>query len=281
MSFFEMMANRIRRIPILKNLLRCIRDLFRPVYELVLKVLFPKGLLRTVDGLGRVYICHESRLHYVVPGDYEIPWWERLLQEVREGDVIADIGAYVGLFSILLAKRTGNTGKVFVFEPNIFNFNLLKRNIGLNEVSERIEAYNMAISDREQEVALVNKGPLSQVFFSVASSDSPLTKVKAQSLDTLFGNSRLDILKIDIEGYEPYVIKGATNLLKRKTGYPRFIFIECHPYAWKEFGINGNDSLITPLQEAGYKIDMSVLPDNIKLDDYRYPFPIFASRHTS
>ena len=68
-----------------------------------------------------------------------------------------------------------------------------------------------------------------------------------------FGRARLDILKIDVEGYEERVIAGAKGLLEDGHRGPRAIFIEVHPYAWQATGTTSR-SLLGMLEDCNYQI---------------------------
>jgi Methyltransferase FkbM domain len=69
----------------------------------------------------------------------------------------------------------------------------------------------------------------------------------------MFAGDRVNILKIDVEGYEEMVLRGAHDLLRSPERRPRAIFIEVHPYAWQPLGTNGK-SLLNLLSAAGYQM---------------------------
>jgi len=276
LSYLEKIAVRVRHLPMLCKL-KWLWNSVRPIYELTLKLFYRKGFLRSINDIGEIYISYECR-KLGSPPAHELKWWERLIHEVKEGDTIVDIGAYIGLLTIMMAKKIGNTGKVIAFEPNPHNLALLKKNIKLNEVDEQTEVYDIALSAGNQPLTLTDEGPISHIIASTIPYNAGFFTVKSKSLDEIFHNGEIDILKIDTEGYEVNVFSGAKNLLKRKEGYPRFIFIECHPYMWKEFGVIGK-TLETLLQQSGYTLEMPPLPDNNKLDDIKHHWVIFASKH--
>jgi hypothetical protein len=72
-------------------------------------------------------------------------------------------------------------------------------------------------------------------------------------LDTIFPDRRLDILKIDVEGYEEDVLKGAVRLLSDSQRSPRVIYIEVHPYAWSALGTTC-ESLLSFLDRCQYQV---------------------------
>src|SRR5262249_45171732 len=84
-----------------------------------------------------------------------------------------------------------------------------------------------------------------------SSSGKSITTVDVVTLDSAFKGKRIDILKIDVEGYEEMVLRGAINLLHTPGFKPRAIFVEVHPYAWPPLR-TGSESLLRILTEAGY-----------------------------
>ena len=274
MYFLEKAATGIRHLPVLCRI-NWFWDLVRPVYDLSLKLIFRKGLLRNIDGIGKIYICHECRNLSLFPAEHEVIWWQRLLQEVNTGDTVIDTGAFVGIFTAILAKKVGKDGKVIAFEPVPDNFRLLEKNVKLNEISGQVELFNFAIGKADKRVFLIQKSSASRVSTSINAST---LEVKLKSLDEIIGKRSIDIIKIDVEGYEADVLAGANNLLRNVDGSPRFIFIECHPYVWKDFGTNSAE-IITFLRQAGYEIEIPKLPGNTKLDVIQHHWAIFASKH--
>ena len=70
----------------------------------------------------------------------------------------------------------------------------------------------------------------------------------------MLAGERIDILKIDVEGFEEMVLRGAQNLLCTAAFRPRTIFIEVHPYAWASLG-SGSTALLRLLNQAGYRVE--------------------------
>lgn len=279
MYFLEKFAIKIRRSLRLSKL-EWFWNLVRPGYELALKLILKKGLLRSVGNIDTLYVSHDFRT-IEMPNSEELQWWRKLLQEIKENDTIADVGAYVGLFTILAAKRVSGTGKVFAFEPNPKSFALLKKHIELNKVTDKVQLFNLAIGNNNKPLTLISPviecDPKSYVTVSAAQAGRNTFLVESRSLDELFESRKVDILKVDTEGYEIAILEGARNLLKRNTGYPRLIFVECHPYMWNEFGVN-SEQLTGVLHEAGYKIEVPELPDKVALDDFKGHWVLFASK---
>src|SRR5207244_4352710 len=77
--------------------------------------------------------------------------------------------------------------------------------------------------------------------------------VESVRLDAIFEGQKLDVLKIDVEGFEEAVIRGASQLLADLQRRPRVIFIEVHPYAWPRAGTS-DSTLLGLLRTLGYEV---------------------------
>jgi FkbM family methyltransferase len=185
---------------------------------------------------------------------YEPDVWRALMNEVRAGDVIADVGSYVGLYTIALAQRVGTSGSVVAFEPNDSNYQSLKDHVELNKVTDNVTLVRAAVGDREGYAELESNLDSSFISGSIdASTKDKSATVKCLTLDGYFAGKKLDLLKIDVEGYEEKVLEGASLLLTDKERSPRLIFIEVHPYAWPDLGTT-SDSILSLLSRFNYEV---------------------------
>ncbi len=247
-------------------------DLAKYMPVLISKLILRKGLKKKIGDIGKIYVSFNLRQESL-PTQIESDWWARLINEIRPQDTIADVGAYIGIFTVLLAKKTGPNGKVLAFEPNPKSLALLKENVRINGVSQQVEYYNFAIGKGPGQLLLVNEAATSHIVSS--DKESNCFSVKSSSLDALIGDRKIDLIKIDVEGYENNVIYGARDLLRKKDA-PRFIWIECHPYL-KEAGFNSTE-IKAQLEDAGYAIEVPALPPDKELDGLDHHWVMFASR---
>lgn len=141
---------------------------------------------------------------------------------LRNGDTMIDIGAHIGWFALNAAQRIGNTGKVVAFEPNPHCLKSLRQNVHLNDfLNIAVEA--CAVSDTNGTSTFWIGDDMAGSL--VASNTQRLTnesirglKVRLQTLDSCSKTHdmrRLTVIKIDVEGAELRVLKGAHRLLKR------------------------------------------------------------------
>lgn len=224
-------------------------DHIRPLYEKILPLLSGNhGIEQIINGTDRILIPIQLRSLSEV---YEPQVWKYLMAQVRPGDIVADIGANIGLYTVALAKRVGSSGRVFVFEPEPDNCIVLKELIELNKVSAQVELIEMAAGCKDS-IVKFSAGLSTGSHINHAPTKGTFT-VRCVRLDTIFSDKRLDILKIDVEGTEEEVFKGATKLLTDPKRSPRFILIEVHPYRWSNIGTT-SESLFDFIKNYKYSI---------------------------
>lgn len=159
---------------------------------------------------------------------------------IRSGDVVIDIGAHVGWYTMLFSNRAGETGQVFAFEPAPENFSLLKANVELNgRKNVRIE--NVALGDRTGEVILGRGGDNfgdHYVTFGRASPPPEGVAIPCMRLDdALAAPDRIRLIKLDCQGSEPAILAGATNALARCA----FLATEFWPAGMRRAGFEARD----------------------------------------
>ena len=176
-------------------------------------------ILNNSDGLfdcGRSFIS--SR---IVSESYEKELKKFL--NLKEG-IFVDVGAHIGKYSISLGKRLGDNGSVISIEPEPLNFNLLKKNIALNHLSN-IKLQNVACANHNSYEMLYIHHDYPTLHSFYINPGSKRMKVKTIKLDTLIQNlgvNRVDLMKIDVEGAEIDVIKGSLDILKKY--HPKIVF---------------------------------------------------------
>jgi len=144
----------------------------------------------------------------------------------QEGDVIYDVGANIGQYTLYAAKRLKGNCKIFAFEPESLNYSKLNKNIVLNNLTDIVTAYCLAISDRmELDVFYVQKFAPGAALHSWKKPEtqgeipfSPQNRqgMMAVSLDDLTGRFSLAFpnhIKIDVDGIEELIIDGAQSTL--------------------------------------------------------------------
>lgn len=157
---------------------------------------------------------------------------EQMQAHLREGDTIYDVGANIGLISLLLALHpTGSRSRIHCFEPEPRNFARLCRNIEINSLSSRVSPQQLALGAAAGDVELFVRGTAGEGRHSIATDRGSTGSIRvplatatdfADSCDAL-----PDIVKIDVEGAEGQVLSGMERLLRQQK--PRELFMEIHP----------------------------------------------------
>lgn len=140
---------------------------------------------------------------------------QALRRHVRPGDTVVDVGANVGCFTALLAQAVGPAGRVHAIEPEPGNLALLRQSVSRNGW-DQVTLHGVAAADRDGTLALhtstFNNG-MHRLYESVC-CDGQVVQVPVRRLDDLLAGSRVDLLKLDVEGYEWAVVQGAEHLLR-------------------------------------------------------------------
>jgi FkbM family methyltransferase len=154
-----------------------------------------------------------SGVHGYWLGSYEWDKQQFFCEVVREGQVVFDIGANVGFYTLLASCLVGPRGKVFAFEPLPENVRYLERHLELNECGNA-EVLSLAMSDRCGFASFSLSG---NRFVGCLDEQGEL-KVRVSSVDALVLEARLpfpDVMKIDVEGEELRVLRGASRTIER------------------------------------------------------------------
>ena len=140
---------------------------------------------------------------------------------IGSGDVVFDCGGNHGWTSILFSKWIGNTGKVVTFEPNIRNVKIIQKNLEINNINNVVVEFK-AVGASQGKVKIFRKSNASvipQDWITMLISGNllyGLDEVELIALDRYVEQNQIlpTAIKIDVEGYEIEVLKGAKNVLQ-------------------------------------------------------------------
>jgi len=183
---------------------------------------------------------------------------------VKLGSVVIDVGANVGTLSLPLALRVGEYGKVYSIEASPITFRYLRGNIALNKHIKNIYPLNYAIGEKEGFVHFSNIS--SDDMNRVVEADKGAHRVPMKTLDSIIEENNIHkvrLLKIDIEGYELFALKGAQKTLD----ITDIIFFESWEKHYQAYGYSTGD-VIKLLNIKGfevYKLDLNY--NLIKIDE--------------
>ncbi|MEI6732523.1 MAG: FkbM family methyltransferase [Comamonadaceae bacterium] len=137
-----------------------------------------------------------------------------LRQLIKPGMVVLDLGANAGYFTAYMTKFVGSEGLVHAFEPEPGNFSLLGRNMERNAIGN-VVLHQMALSDR---AGIANlhisdfNGGMHRLYDSTCCGNT-VVEVPMQRLDSMFSPGQISVFKMDVEGFEPFVLAGAAALI--------------------------------------------------------------------
>lgn len=141
-------------------------------------------------------------------------WWEFAFIEklLRAGDTAADVGANVGIYTLFLAKCVGAGGRVHACEPDPANLVLLKRQVERNQLSQ-VQLVEAAVGDR---VGVARFAAGQDTVGHLATGPGPGTiEVPLTTLDAVYPEAGPVFVKVDVEGFELDVVRGAQRLMAR------------------------------------------------------------------
>ena len=153
--------------------------------------------------------------HY---GTYEKLEAKVMEEKIKGGNIVVDVGANIGLHTLNMARIVGNTGRVFAFEPDPSNFEILEKNVKINNY-QNIILEQKACADKYGRTTLYQSDhPGMHRVFPQTKQAKGQVQVELTSLDKYFIDSNLadkiNFIKIDVEGLEFSVLKGMKNILK-------------------------------------------------------------------
>lgn len=193
-----------------------------------------------------------------------------LLERIKPGMFVLDIGGNVGQYAILFAALVGPAGKVITFEPDPSHRISLKKNLELNRFGGRVTVEDFALSDQSGTHVFFSRdndqmGSLVRAGLGTNSNavDVKELEVKTSRLDDYLATRNLgfpDWVKMDTEGAEINILRGARHLLQSNT----IILCELHPYAWPEFNAT-YEELLTIVRECKRKI--KYLDESHRIED--------------
>ena len=190
-----------------------------------------------------------AKLLYIFRDDYE-PDLAVLQKFLVPGGVMVDVGANYGIFSLNAARLVGPTGKVLAFEPAQNNFSTFKKNLALNNVSQ-VRALRMALAEKPGRLRLYHDPDPTRNSLAPGSNAQDFEEVEVNTLDAVLkanGVAKVDFIKIDVEGADELVCRGALETLR--SCLPP-VFFENNSSAALRMGLKANGTSAV-LAQLGY-----------------------------
>jgi len=212
------------------------------VLRVPLRLVPKKAKVRILQGplRGKRWIAGSS-IHGCWLGSYEAAKQSRMRELVGRRMVCWDVGANVGFYTLLLAELVGAGGRVFAFEPAPRNVALLRRHVEMNGYRNvRIFPCGLGDFDGETGFDLGRDASMGHL-----AAGGPL-KVPCARADTLIATGQVeapDVIKIDVEGAEADVLRGACGAMQRRP----VVFLATH-------GENARRTCLELLAASGYAV---------------------------
>jgi len=136
-----------------------------------------------------------------------------LQYRLRRGDHFVDVGANIGLWSLVAATAVGSTGRIFSFEPNPTTFRKLTANVQRNQRTAIVTALQQAVSNATGQVAFSCPAEHNRSAISDDSKADQVALVEAVSLDSALRGVKVAGMKLDTEGHELASLEGAARMI--------------------------------------------------------------------
>lgn len=176
---------------------------------------YQRQLIRCADKYERPFYLDEQFLPSIetfVLCRYQPEASEQLQNALSSGSVLIDIGASVGWFSLLASEIVGESGHVFAFEPHMSTYEALKRTVALRDKSRIVSCVRAALGDRNS-FARLSCPSIPDARGARLDDSRGFERVPLCSLDTYSVAKRVSVIKINTNGSELSVVKGARDLI--------------------------------------------------------------------
>ena len=241
---------------------------YRKIHQIATKKQWKSPLLKKINcflikmlktnyviiGGIKFYLDEQDSLRLSTRGYYEPAVLEIIKRELKEGDVLVEIGAHLGYYTLILSKLVGPAGKIYAFEPDPNNFTLLKKNLEVNQI-KNVVLERKAVSNRNGKM-LFYPGKERSTHGSLIKGEyacgNPI-EVDGLRLDDYPFKEKINLIKMDIEGEEFRALEGMRSLILKTK--PLKMISEFSPAFLKEQGINPKN-FITELEKVGFHLQI-------------------------
>lgn len=220
--------------------------------------------------------------HLLMDKIYEPTETNLVRSQINKGDIVVDMGANIGYYTLIFAGLVGKNGKVFAFEPDPENFAILSKNVEENKL-ENVILINKAVSDKNGKTKLYlsedNKGD-HRIYDSGENRKS--VTVDVVCLDDFMGDikEKINFIKMDIQGAEGNALKGMTSVIENSKKIK--ILAEFWPMGLSNFNFDPKEFLEI-LEDYGFSFYNIQRAGTIKAtkDEILKKYPADKTDHTN
>ena len=222
-----------------------------------------------MDGQKLFLDKEDSLMLSIKNNDHELTEIKFLKQIIKNGDTVLDLGANIGVYTLIFAKLVGKSGHVFAFEPDPTNFEILSKNVKENK-HENVTLVQKAVSEKNDKIKLFvsKRNHASHRIFDSEEKRNSI-EVDVITLDTYFKKNKnpINFIKMDVEGVEGATLLGASNIIKNSKDL--VITMEYFPKWIRKYGMNPEE-ILDSLIEKKFKLfninqkERKIFPINLK-----------------
>lgn len=189
----------------------------------------------------------------VLNHDWENDEVDFVLSQLLPGDAVIDVGANIGVYTLRAAQAVGPNGMVYAFEPQTDIYQMLRRSIAENGFDGRCQTFNLALGDREKRASIwrhheINPGASIVTDEVVVGAGN---EINVRRLDDIGIERPVKLLKMDIEGYEPLLVRGGESFFRR---HRPVILTEWFPRSMTQVAHCSSEAYFDQLESLGYHI---------------------------
>ena len=191
----------------------------------------------------------DPRVRYLVPHHAEPSLFGFLKRTIRPGDVILDVGAFVGIYAVLAGRWSGPRGRVVAFEPTPSSAAVARRHFAFNGLGpERVQLVEDAVSDRATRATLhrydSHAMPYVNSLAAAVDTDAPpaTIDVAVVTIDEVCRELNVvpTVIRMDVQGAEVHALRGARETIRSAARLS--LVVEMHPQCWPAFGVTERDA---------------------------------------
>ncbi len=194
----------------------------------------------------------DPRVRYLVPHEPEPALFHFLRKTIRPGDVVLDVGSFLGIFAVLAGRWSGPGGRVIAFEPTPSSAAIARRHFDWNGLTpDRLQLVEAAVAERPARATLYQYDaalmPYVNSLAAAVDTDAPAgtREVSVVSIDDICHQLQIvpTVIRMDVQGAEIHALRGARDTIRRASRLS--LVVEMHPQCWPGFAMTPAEALQT------------------------------------